>query len=146
MPLGLPAVRAWDLDKPSDDLLREESPHGPSDVRDRETLILQPRDVEVFTYVARHGVCTPQQLHRRFWPDVHPSAGYRRLQKLARYGYLYRNSTWHRGPFAIRVTGRALHAAHLPFHPIRLSWGRLPHQLALVDLSEELLAREVSAI
>ncbi len=107
--------------------------------------MLQPRDLQILGFVARHGVCTPGQLRRRFWPSAHVNGTYRSVEKLVQHGYLTTDRTWYHGPLAVRVTQLGLRSAGLPFHPFRLTWGRLPHQLAMVDLSEELLARHQDA-
>lgn len=139
---------AWDVEKPSDDLVdvcaapaAATLPAAPA----RPDFVLQPRDLEIFAFVARHGVCTPGQLRRRFWPGAHVNGTYRRVEKLVQHGYLTTDRTWYHGPLAIRVTRQGLRSAGLPFHPFRLTWGRLPHQLAMVDLSEELVARHQDA-
>ncbi|MGH7884015.1 MAG: hypothetical protein ACREN8_14120, partial [Candidatus Dormibacteraceae bacterium] len=44
-------------------------------------------------------------------------------------------------PYALRVKNKGLRAAKSPFKELNLNWGRIRHQLALVDLSEELLSR-----
>ncbi len=80
-------VAAWDVDKPSDDLVDGDAssvfatPALPA-VTARPDLVLQPRDLEIFSFVARHGVCTPGQLSRRFWPAAHINGTYRRVEKL----------------------------------------------------------------
>lgn len=143
-------MRAWDHDKPADDLVDVAAPLALQAVSatpsaGRPALVLQPRDLDIFTFVARHGVCTPEQIRRCFWPGAHVNGTYRRVQKLAKHGFLTTDRTWYHGPLAVRVTRLGLHTAGLSFFPFRLTWARLRHQLAMVDLSEDLLVRHAGA-
>jgi hypothetical protein len=108
-------------------------------------LALQSRDLEVLRYIARHGVCSPDQIGRKFWGGSDPTARYRRIEKLAQQGYLDRDRTWYHGPYALRVTRKGLRACGSPFKPVGLNWGTVRHQLAMIDLSEELLSRHPDA-
>jgi hypothetical protein len=117
----------------------------PPDLRLSADFLLQPRDLDVMRYIARHGVCTPDQVGRKFWGGSDPTARYRRVEKLAQHGYLDRDRTWYHGPYALRVPRKGLRACGSQFKPISLNWGRLRHQLAMVDLSEDLLARHPDA-
>lgn len=96
------------------------------------------RDIEILRYATRHGVCTADQITRRFFSG--DSACWRRLRVLEGLGLVVRKRTWWQGPQVVMTTpvGAQLAGADLP--PARLNLPELEHSLALVDLSEQLLA------
>jgi hypothetical protein len=98
---------------------------------------LTSRDIAMLRYATRHGVCTADQLTRRFFTG--DSACWRRLRALERLGLILRRRTWWQGPQVVMTTplGAQLAGADLP--PARLNLPELEHSLALVDLSEQLL-------
>ena len=99
--------------------------------------ILTGRDLAMLRYATRHGVCTADQLTRRFFTSN--SACWRRLRALEELGLIVRRRTWWQGPQVVLTTplGAQLAGADLP--PARLNLPELEHSLALVDLSEQLL-------
>ena len=88
-------------------------------------------------YATRHGVCTADQLTRRFFTS--DSACWRRLRALEGLGLIVRRRTWWQGPQVILTTPLGAQLADADLSPARLNLPELEHSLALVDLSEQLL-------
>ena len=106
------------------------------------------RDVEMLTWMGRHGVVTPQQIGRRFFiheGQVAQKRAYRRLAKLEELGLIRRDTPFARHPDVLRLRSRgaALTKGDLP--PARFVLREIPHELAVVDLVEELLAKNGGA-
>ena len=101
-------------------------------------LALTPRDEELVRWVARHGLVSADQAGRRFFPSMW--AAWRRLRRLEAAGLLRREPAFRDMPFVVRVTGAGARLAACDVLPARLDAGLLRHALAVVDLSEELLA------
>ncbi len=104
---------------------------------------LTGRDIAMLRYATRHGVCTADQLTRRFFTS--DSACWRRLRALERLGLIVRRRTWWQGPQIVMTSplGAQLASADLP--PAHLNLPELEHSLALVDLSEQLLRAKPGA-
>ena len=101
-------------------------------------LALTQRDEELVRWVARHGLVSADQAGRRFFPSMW--AAWRRLRRLEAGGLLRREPAFRDMPFVVRVTGAGARLAACDVLPARLDAGLLRHALALVDLSEDLLA------
>jgi hypothetical protein len=110
--------------------------------------VVTGRDVEVLRWVGRHGVVSTEQIAKRFWPAG--CAGWtvrRRLRQLAearlvrerRPGWRLQSKLWLATARGLRLTGVAL-------RPARLIGWRLNHDLALVDLSEQLLSEIAGSV
>lgn len=106
-------------------------------------LALTPRDEELVRWVARHGLVSADQVGRRFFPSMW--AAWRRLRRLEAAGLLRREPAFRDLPFVVRVTGAGARLAACDVLPARLDAGLLRHALAVVDLSEELLADTAGA-
>ena len=106
---------------------------------------LTGRDLDMLTWLARHGIVTPDQLARRFFArddgSVGSGAAYRRLRKLRELGLLRSDHTFYQEPSVLRVTPRGAHLADAGVGPARLVLAEVRHALALVDLTEGLLAK-----
>src|ERR1700726_3595986 len=98
---------------------------------------LTGRDIAMLRYATRHGVCTADQLTRRFFTS--DSACCRRLRALEGLGLIVRRRTWWQGPQVILTTPLGAQLADADLSPARLNLPELEHSLALVDLSEQLL-------
>ena len=111
---------------------------------------LTERDVDILRWITRHGVVTTDLVGRRFfWRDDRSAYGewaaYRRLAALSRLGLIVRDVN----PYATRGSRRQILRASrdgariadvgLAQAPLVIS--ELPHTLALVGLTEFLLAR-----
>ena len=106
------------------------------------------RDVAMLEWIGRHGLVTPQQIGRRFFAqdgEVAQKRAYRRLAKLEELSLIRRDAPFHRHPEVIRLrsAGVTLASAELP--PARYVVRGVPHELALVDLVEGLLAQNRGA-
>ena len=106
------------------------------------------RDVAILEWIGRHGVVTPQQVGRRFFVhdgQVAQKRAYRRLGKLEELSLIRRDAPFHRHPEVVRLrsAGVTLAASDLP--PARYVVRQIPHELAVVDLVEELLAKNRGA-
>ena len=101
-------------------------------------LSLTPRDEDLVRWVARHGLVSADQVGRRFFPSMW--AAWRRLRRLEAAGLLRREPAFRDLPFVVRATGAGARLAACDVLPARLDAGLLRHALAVVDLSEELLA------
>ena len=106
---------------------------------------ITPRDREILGWIGRHGIVTPDQVARRFFPrpdgTVGSRAAYRRMDALVSLRLIRRDPTpfW-RGPSVLRVTRLGAKFGEVGVPPANLVETRLRHSLALVDLTEELLA------
>jgi hypothetical protein len=101
------------------------------------------RDMEMLRFATRHGVCTAEQLSRRFFSS--DSACWRRLRALENLGLLQRHRTWWQAPRVVMTTPLGTQLANVDLPPARLNLPELEHSLALVDLSEDLLAANPGA-
>lgn len=106
------------------------------------------RDVEILTWMGRHGVVTPQQVGRRFF--VHEGAvaqkrAYRRLAKLEELDLIRRDTPFARHPDVLRLRSRGAALAQGNLPPARYVLREIPHELAVVDLVEGLLAQHLGA-
>jgi len=99
---------------------------------------LTPRDLEVLAYAVRHGMVTPGQLGNRFFSS-RPAAR-RALHDLETAGLLVSDRVLAELPAVVRATPRGARLAGCDLAPASLDLARIRHNLALVDLSEELLA------
>lgn len=107
------------------------------------------RDVEMLSWIGRHGMVTADQVAQHFFSrdggTVGTRAAYRRLRKLEEERLVRRDVTFARWPAVIRVTGPGARVAEIDVDPARLVWAEVRHSLALVDLTEELLAANLGA-
>jgi hypothetical protein len=94
-------------------------------------------------FATRHGVCTAEQLSRRFFTSE--SACWRRLRALASLGLILRRRTWWQGPQVVLTSPLGARLADVDLPPARLNLPELDHALAVVDLSEQLLAAHPGA-
>lgn len=101
--------------------------------------VVTPRDIDLLRYLTRHGVCTGEQLAHRFFADS--TAVWRRLRALEHLGLIARHRTWWREPRVVLATPLGSNLADVDLTPARLNLHELRHSLALVDLSEALLAQ-----
>lgn len=100
---------------------------------------LTGRDVELLRYVTRHGVCTGDQLGRKFFAGS--TATWRRLRILDDIGLVHRQRTWWQGPRVVLTTRVGAEVARADLPPATLRLEVLEHALSIVDLSEQLLAQ-----
>jgi hypothetical protein len=111
---------------------------GPATPRLSSWLAVTTRDVELLRWTVRHGAVSAEQAGRRFFPSMW--AAWRRLRRLEAAGLLRREPGFAGLPFVVRVTARGARLADCDLGPAPLDYGRLRHGLAVVDLSERLLA------
>ena len=109
--------------------------HGPQ---------LTDRDVEILGWIGRHGVVTPVQVARHFFSRNDGAVGlwaaYRRLRKLEEIGVVRQDRTFWRESNVLRLTGAGARLADVGVGPARLVLAEIRHTLAVVDLTEALLA------
>jgi Replication-relaxation len=106
------------------------------------------RDVEILEWVGRHGVVTPQQVARRFFVhdgEVAQKRAYRRLAKLEELDLIRRDAPFARHPEVIRLRMPGVTLAEIDLPPARYVVRQIPHELAVVDLVEELLSKNKGA-
>jgi len=110
---------------------------------------LTPRDTEILTWVGRYGVVTADQIARRFFSRddgaVGQAAAYRRLRKLRELDLLRMDRTFYMEPSVIRLTTRGARQADCGVGPAKLVLAEVRHALAVVDVVEDLLARNRGA-
>ena len=103
----------------------------------------------MLSWIGRHGMVTADQVAQHFFARdggaVGTRAAYRRLRKLEEERLVRRDVTFARWPAVIRVTGPGARVAEIDVDPARLVWAEVRHSLALVDLTEELLAQNPGA-
>jgi hypothetical protein len=98
---------------------------------------LTPRDFDSLLYVDLHGVVTAEQIARRFFPSTRTC--YYRLQKLVALRLLRRDLWRWRHPAVYRVTRVGAQLVSDTVGPANLIVSEIPHSLAVVDLTEQLL-------
>lgn len=102
--------------------------------------LVTKRDREILGYLTRHGVCTPDQITRRFFTGRW--AAYRRLRKLEELRLIARRRTFWQQPNVLTPTSLGTALAQIDLPPVPgLVLARLEHDLAVVDLSEQILAQ-----
>ncbi|MGO8687273.1 MAG: hypothetical protein ACLQT7_08880 [Candidatus Dormibacteria bacterium] len=101
-------------------------------------MALSARDRDVLGYAVRHGMVTADQLGARFFAST-PSAR-RRLRTLGAAGLVISDRVLLTLPAVVRATPAGARLAGCDLPPATLDVARIRHNLALVDLSEELLA------
>jgi DNA-binding MarR family transcriptional regulator len=99
---------------------------------------LTERDVEILRFAVRHGMVSPGQVATRLCTTT-AMAG-RRLRALEVAGLLRRDRVLTGSPAIVRATAAGARRAGCDLPPASLDLARVRHSLALVDLSEELLA------
>lgn len=109
----------------------------------KRTVVLTERDRAINAWLTRHGVATAEQLCRRFFGSM--SATWRRVARLESIGLVRRDATWVHGPRVVRATRDGARFADVDLRASHLDYFLLNHQLALVDLSEHLLAEHTGA-
>lgn len=106
------------------------------------------RDIEILTWMGRHGVVTPQQIGRRFFVhdgQVAQKRAYRRLAKLEELTLISRDTPFARHSDVLRLRSRGAALAETDLPPARYVLREIPHELAVVDLVEELIAKNRGA-
>jgi len=106
------------------------------------------RDIEILTWMGRHGVVTPQQVGRQFFVhegQVAQKRAYRRLAKLEELALIRRDTPFARHSDVLRLRSRGAALAESDLPPARYVLREIPHELAVVDLVEELLANNRGA-
>jgi hypothetical protein len=103
-----------------------------------------PRDLEILRWIARHGLVTPSQVAERFFSRddgrVGIWAAYGRLRALQQLGHVRRDRTFWGADGIIRLTREGADIADVGLGPARLIFANVPHDTAVVDLIEDLLA------
>jgi hypothetical protein len=107
-------------------------------------LRLAPRDLDVLRFAVRHGMVLAEQLGSRFFTG--PSPACRRLRALEAAGLLVADRVLTALPAVVRATPRGARLAGCDLAPASLDLARVRHNLALVDLSEELLAAHPGSV
>lgn len=114
----------------------------------RPNHVLTPRDDDILHWIGRYGVVSTEQVARRWFPRKATTRGpwtttaaYRRVRILEELGLLQRDQIYLRGPHILRLTQKGARAVEKGVRPATLVPARVDHSLAVVDLTEELLAR-----
>jgi len=112
--------------------------------------VLMERDREIVRWVARHGVVTPELIGRRFFwrpdrKDYGKWAAYRRIRALEVLGLVIRNKPYANKEEVIRVTREGARLADVGLRPAPLVLSQLDHTIAVVGLTEFLLAKHKGA-
>jgi hypothetical protein len=105
---------------------------------------LSARDLQLLAYTVRHGMVTPEQLTARFFDSRAPAL--RRLRALEAAGLLVSDHLLVAAPPVVRATPAGTRRAGCDLAPASLDLARVRHNLALVDLSEELLASHPGSV
>ncbi len=110
--------------------------------------VLTPRDHDILRWIGRYGVVSTEQVARRWFPRKETTRGpwttssaYRRVHDLEESGLLQRDQIYLRGPHILRLTLKGARIAGTDVRPARLVPATVGHSLAVVDLTEDLLAR-----
>jgi hypothetical protein len=94
--------------------------------------------VALLRFAVRHGMVGPGQIAARFFPNA--DAAGRRIRALRRAGLLRSDRVLAGLPGVVRATPAGARRAGCDLPAASLDLARVRHSLALVDLSEELLA------
>ena len=96
------------------------------------------RDIEIVSWIALHGLVTPEQVARHFFTrpsgEVGQWAAYRRLRKLAQLELIRRDHTFWKQPQVLRVTPIGAKLVNVGVGPAKIVLAEIPHALAVVDL------------
>jgi DNA-binding CsgD family transcriptional regulator len=109
---------------------------------------LTDRDIDILTWITRHGVVTTEQIAKKFFPGTSGfSAAQRRIRKLTNTHppVIRRDRTFWRYPAVIRVTASGANLTDCDLRPARLVLAEVAHSLGIVDLTEQLLAEHPGA-
>lgn len=111
---------------------------------------LTERDCEILRWITRHGVVTAELVGRRFFwrpavNDYGKWAAYRRVRALRELGLLLSDKPFADRPAALRVTREGAQIADVGLRPAPLVLSELRHSLAVVWLTEYLLAENAGA-
>jgi hypothetical protein len=111
---------------------------------------LTERDVEVLGWMTRHGVVTAELIGRRFFGRADTNgygrwAAYRRLRALRELGLVLSDKPFAHHPEVLRVTREGARVADLGLRPAPLVLSQLRHSIAVVWLTEYLLAEHPGA-
>jgi hypothetical protein len=112
---------------------------------------LTERDAEILRWMTRHGVVTAELVGRRFFfrgpkaDDYGKWAAYRRVRALQDLGLVLSDKPYANAPAALRVTREGARIADVGLRPAPLVLSELRHSLAVVWLTEYLLAEHRGA-
>jgi len=105
---------------------------------------LTNRDIEILTWVTRHGMVSLAQIARKFFPTPQGlSAATQRVRKLRTMTppLMLSDVTYYKDPTVLRVTIHGARIADVGISPARFVPNEARHALNIVDLTEELLAK-----
>lgn len=108
------------------------------------------RDREMLGWIGRYGMVTAEQVAARFFGrdggEVGKRAAYRRVAVLVKLGLIRRDRTpYWRAPMVVRLTAEGARVGELGVRPARYVESEIRHSVAVVDLAEELLAKNAGA-
>jgi hypothetical protein len=111
---------------------------------------LTERDGEILRWITRHGLVTAELVGRRFFwradaNDYGRWAAYRRLRALRELGLILNDKPFADHPEVLRVTREGARIADVGLRPAPLVLSELRHSLAVVWLTEYLLAENAGA-
>jgi hypothetical protein len=111
---------------------------------------LTARDEEIIRWITRHGVVTSELIGRRFFwradlKDYGRWATYRRVRALRELGLILSDKPFADFPAALRVTREGARLADVGLRPAPLVLSELRHSIAVVALTEYLLAEHAGA-
>ncbi len=111
---------------------------------------LTDRDLEIVRWITRHGVVTPELVTRRFFGQADDAtsgmwAAYRRLRVLRNLDLIVRDKPFAQRPEVLRVSRKGARLADVGLRPAPLVLSELRHSLAVVRLTEDLLAENAGA-
>lgn len=111
---------------------------------------LTGRDEEIIRWITRHGVVTSELIGRRFFwrhdlKNYGRWAAYRRVRALRELGLILSDKPFADFPAALRVTREGARLADVGLRPAPLVLSELRHSIAVVALTEYLLAENAGA-
>lgn len=136
------------MSQPPDKERKDERPKGRrrrANRRQARGPELTERDREIVRWITRHGLVTAELVGRRFFwrPDTKSYgqwATYRRLRALQTLGLVLADKPYANKPEVFRVTREGARLADVGLRPAPLVLSQLDHTIALVWLTEYLLA------
>jgi hypothetical protein len=112
-------------------------------VRGTQMWQVTPRDIDMLRWIGRHGFVTADQVARRFFAGKR--AAYERIRKLTQLALVERLPTFWKEPGVLRVTKSGADLAGNDVARANLVLAQIRHDLAVVDLVEELAAKHPGA-
>ena len=106
-------------------------------------MVITPRDLDILRWIGRHGLVTTAHIQRHF--AMGEWAAYRRVRALVSAGLLQRDAVFWKQAHVLRLTPGGARLAAEGLAPAGADPAAVKHSLAVVTLSDRLLAQHPHA-